>query len=197
MKSKTTFDRMRISRDGATAVEFAILIVPFLMVLFATMETFLAFTAEHLAANAVDTLARKVRTGEITFGMNRPATDMTEAQFRQAFCDEVSIIIRCSPTEAASPQKLYIDFEQVASFGAIQTDIPRINSDNNSDLDTSAFSFSPGNSAAINSLRVYYRWEITTDLIRPFISNLKPAGETVPSQFLIVATTAFRNEAYP
>lgn len=194
---KTAFARLRNDRNGATAIEFAILIVPFMLVVFATMETFIAFTAEQLAANAVDKLARDVRTGAITFGMGRPATDMTETQFRQAFCDEVSVLIKCTSTEAATPDKLYIDFEEVASFSDIQTDIPRVSSDSYSDLDTTAFSFTPGNTSAINSLRIYYRWEVTTDILRPLIANLTRDGDDSPSEFLIVATTAFRNEAYP
>ncbi len=189
--------RLRRDRSGATAIEFAILILPFMMAVFATLETFIAFTAEQLVASAVDDMARDVRTGAITFGLGR-STDMTETQFREAFCNKVALLIKCSSTEAATPAKLYIDLKEVASFGAISTNIPRVDSTNDqSDLDTSGLKFSPGNSGAINSFRVYYRWSVTVDLVRPWISNLIPNGETKPSEFLIVATNAFRNEAYP
>ncbi len=189
--------RLRRDRSGATAVEFAILILPFIMTVFATLETFVAYTAEQLVASAVDDMARDIRTGTITFGLGR-STDMTETEFRAAFCSKVALLIKCSSTEAATPAKLYIDLEEVSSFGAISTDVPRVDSTNNqSDLDTSSLKFTPGNSGAINSFRVYYRWSVTVDLVRPWISNLIPSGQTKPSEFLIVATNAFRNEAYP
>lgn len=168
------------------------------MIIFATFETFIAFTGEQLVANAVDTMARKVRTGQITFNMGR-STDMTATQFRTAFCNEISLMISCSNTEAATPDKLYVDLRQVASFANIPTTVPlkSTNSGASQDLDTSSFAFSPGGAGSINMLRVYYRWSIMTDLVRPYISNIRREGETSGSEFLIVATTAFQNENYP
>ncbi len=192
VKTKGLFSRLRRDRSGATAVEFAILIIPFIAAIFATFETFIAFTAEQVVANAVDDMARQVRTGNITFGMGR-ATDMTEAEFRAALCDEISLVIKCSADEIATPGKLYVDFQNVAAFGDIPAGIPY----SNQSLDTSVFQFNPGNSGAINSLRVYYRWTVITDFFRPMIANLKAEGASTPSEFLIVATTAFRNEDYP
>ncbi len=69
--------RLLRSSEGATAIEFAILAIPFMMIVFATFETFIAFTGEQLVSNAVDTMARRVRTGQITFGLGR-TTDKEE-----------------------------------------------------------------------------------------------------------------------
>lgn len=195
-KNPCGFVRFLRERSGATAIEFGILALPFLLVVFATFETFVAFTAEQVVANATDTFSRQLRTGQITFGLGK-ATDMTEVEFREAFCSEIALLIQCSASEAATPAKLYIDLHQVDTFGDIVTSIPRIGSESTSDLDTSAFSFSPGGAGEINSFRVYYRWSVMTDIVRPLISNLTPDGETTPSEFLIVATSAFRNEDYP
>jgi Flp pilus assembly protein TadG len=186
------------SGGGATAIEFAILAIPFLLIIFAIFETFIAFTGEQLVANATDTMARKVRTGQITFNMGR-STDMTETQFRAAFCNEISLMISCSATEAATPDKLYIDLRQVSTFASIPTNVPLkpTNSGASQDLDTSGFAYSPGGPGTINMLRVYYRWPIITDLVRPYISNIRREGQSSSSEFLIVATTAFQNENYP
>lgn len=186
------------SNEAATAIEFSILAIPFLMVIFATFETFVAFAGEQLVLNATDTLSRKIRTGQITFNTGR-STDMNETQFRTAFCDEIAVVISCSDTEKSTPAKLYIDLHQVTSFAAIPKTVPLIstNSGAGKDLDTSSFSYSPGGAGTINMMRVYYRWSIMTDLVRPYISNLQPQGSSSPSQFLIVATTAFQNEDYP
>ena len=189
------FERFRKNRDGAAALEFALLAIPFLMLVFATFETFLAFAGEQLMNNAVDTMARKIRTGEITFGLGK-STDMTESEFRAAFCAEISVLRMCSSTEAATPSKLYLDIRQFSTFADMPKDVPRVSSAEYSDLDTSEFAFSPGGPDTKNMVRAYYRWQVMTDLIRPYITNIRPAGTVLPTDFLIVSTSAFQNEEY-
>jgi Flp pilus assembly protein TadG len=191
----TAFRRFRNNRDGAAAIEFALLAIPFLMLTFATIETFIAFTGEQLMANAVDTMARKIRTGEITFGLGK-ATDVTEVEFRQQFCEEISILSMCSDTEAATPAKLYLDVRQFASFADMPRGVPKVSSADYSDLDTSEFAFSPGGPDTSNMVRAYYRWQVITDLVRPYITNIRPGGTVLPTDFLIVSTAAFQNEEY-
>ena len=187
--------RLRRDRDGAAALEFAILAVPFMMLIIATFETFFAFAGEQLMANAVDTMARKLRTGEITFGQGKP-TDVTEAEFRRLFCEEISILSMCSETEANSPAKLYLDVRQFASFADMPREVPKVSTDTYSDLDTTGLGFSPGGANSKNVLRAYYRWQIMTDLMRPYITNIRPANKPIPTDFLIVQTAAFENEDY-
>ena len=126
----------RLFRDkaGTSAIEFALLALPFMVVVFASLETFVAFTAEQLFVNATDNLARKVRTGEIT------AANTTKEQFRKMFCDEISVLMTCSANEAKIPTKLYIDVRSFATFAQIPTTVPR----KNGNLDTTAFQFSLG-----------------------------------------------------
>lgn len=180
----------RLFRDksGTSAIEFALLALPFMMVLFASIETFAAFTAEQLLANATETMARKIRTGEIT-------STMTEENFRKAFCAEISVIMTCSATEAKTSEKLFIDVRSFSDFSKIPEAIPRIGGAN-SDLDTSGFKFAPGGPTTINIVRAYYRWEVITDLVRPYITNLRPAGSSRPKDYLMVSTAAFRNESF-
>ena len=187
--------RFRNCRDGAAALEFALLAVPFLMLIFSTFETFLAFAGEQLMNDAVDTMSRKIRTGEITFGQGKP-TDMTESEFREAFCAEVAILRMCSGSEVDTPSKLFLDVRRFSSFSDMPKDVPRVSGDGYSDLDTSEFTFSPGGAESKNMLRAYYKWQVMTDLVRPYVSNLRPAGALLPTEFLIVSTAAFQNEKY-
>jgi Flp pilus assembly protein TadG len=62
-------------------------------------------------------------------------------------------------------------------------------------LDKSSFGYSPGGPKTYNMVRAYYQWQIVTDLIRPYISNIRPTSGG--SYFLIVETAAFQNEDYP
>lgn len=178
--------RFRKDREGATAIEFAILAIPFFMIVFAALETFIAFAGDQLLANANDAMARKIRTGQIKTGAS--ATD-----FRKAFCEEISVLLTCSDTEAAKPDRLFIDVRSYAKFSDIPASIPR-KADGN--LDTSSMKFAPGGPDTINVVRSYYRWSITFDLIRPYVTNLRPAGSTMPKDYLMIATTAFRNENF-
>ena len=189
--------RLIRSSDGAAAIEFALLAIPYFLILFAILETFVAFTAEQLITGAVDTLGRELRTGQITYNLGR-STDMTEAQFRQAFCNEVAILITCSASEITTPTNLYIDAQSYSSFSAMPTAIPRLSaSDLYSDLNTSGMKFAPGGQSSINMLRVFYRWQIITDIVRPYLTNIRPADGSMPTTYLIVATAPFQNEKYP
>ncbi|MBB3352188.1 Flp pilus assembly protein TadG [Rhizobium sp. BK049] len=193
------FSRFRAvarSRDGAAAIEFALLAIPYFLVIFAILETFIAFAAEELVSNAVDTMSRRMRTGQITYNLGR-TTDMSQTQFRQAFCNEISILISCSTSEAATPSKLYLDVQTFSSFSAIPTTIPKVSSDRYADINTAAFKYTPGGAGTINMLRAYYRWEIITDLVRPYITTIRPSDGSMPTQYLIIATSVFQNEQYP
>lgn len=173
------------SRDGAAAIEFAILAIPFFLLVFAIIETFVAYAGEQLLENAVDTMSRKIRTGQIT------AANTSSDQFRTDFCNEVSIMLSCSD------QKLYLDVEHYATFADMPTGVPRQGSSAYGELDTGGFKYDPGPAGSYNMVRAYYKWPIIVDLVRPYISNVRPEGDGVSSYFLMVATTAFANENYP
>ena len=90
--------------------------------------------------------------------------------------------------------RLFLDLNSYASFGAMPKKVPR-QSGTYGDLDTTGFTFSPGGSASINMFRAFYKWRVTADLVRPYVTNIRD-GSSLPEYYLIVATTAYRNEAY-
>lgn len=184
--------RFRRSKDGAAAIEFAILSIPYFMIIFAILETFVAFTAEQVVTSAVDKLGRQIRTGNLTYNQSR-STDQTSAQFRQLFCNEISFMMRCDSSEVTTPNRLYLDVRSFSTFAAI----PKTITVTGGTLDTSSFAFSPGGASTINMLRAYYYWPVTVDLLRSYIGNINRPGQSGNADFLIVQTTAFQNEAYP
>jgi Flp pilus assembly protein TadG len=186
------YKRLGKSESGSTAMEFGILAIPFFMIIVATVETFIAFAGEQLLESAVDTMSRKLRTGEITFNMGLP-TDLNEAEFNTEFCNEIKLMLTCDGIGTAD-QKLYVDLQTVTNYASIDASVPRVSTANFSELDTSGFGYNPGGSGAINMLRVYYKWDVTVDLIRPYITNIRPSSGS--EYYLMVATTAFQNEGY-
>jgi Flp pilus assembly protein TadG len=75
---------LRFARDddGAAAVEFAFVIIPFLILLFSIIELGLTFLVSITLENALMTVDRRIRTGDMQ------AT--TSDQFRNAVCDQMS-----------------------------------------------------------------------------------------------------------
>jgi len=177
-------DRFLASREGSAAIEFAILALPFFIMVFASIETFVAFTGEQLLANATDTMARRIRTGEITAATSKQ-------DFRKAFCEEIKILMPCSASEAATPDKLFIDVRSFTSYA----DIPKAVPITDGDLDTTSFKFEPGGKKTINIVRAYYRWDVVTDLVRPMLSNVRTADGS-RQNYLMVATAIVQNEDY-
>lgn len=182
---KGLFGRFFARRDGATAIEFAILALPFFVIVFASIETFVAFTAEQLLASATDTMARKIRTGEIR-------STMTVQDYRTAFCEEIKVMMPCSTDEIKTPTKLFLDVRSFDKF----SDIPAPVALSGTDLDTKSFKFAPGGKKSINIVRAYYRWDVITDLVRPLIANVK-AADGSNQNYLMVATAVIQNEDYP
>lgn len=182
---KGLFGRLLARRDGATAIEVALLSLPFFMIVFASLETFIAFSAEQLLANANETIARKIRTGEIR-------SNIEEEEFRKAFCDEIAILMPCSPEEIKKANKLFLDVRSFAKFSDIPKTIPLVGTD----LDTASFKIAPGGKRTINIVRAYYRWDIVTDLVRPYVSNIR-AADGSRQNYLMMATAVVQNEDYP
>ncbi|MQB11100.1 pilus assembly protein [Agrobacterium sp. ICMP 6402] len=181
--------KLGVSREGTAAIEFAILAIPYFLVVFAIIETFIALMAEQVVVNATETMARRLRTGQIS-------SSISKEDFRKSFCNEVSVMITCSLDEIKTEQKLYIDLRSFTAFKDIPTTVPLKAYGEYYDLDTAQFGFKPGGPETINMLRVYYRWRVIADIIRPYLTKIRPADGSMPSHFLIVATDAFVNEKY-
>lgn len=56
--------------------------------------------AEQVVVNATDTMARRLRTGQIS-------SSISKEDFRKSFCNEVSVIITCSADEIKRTEALH------------------------------------------------------------------------------------------
>lgn len=180
--------RLAGNREGVAAIEFAMLAIPFFLIAFAIIEMCVAYAAEQLLDHAVDDMARKLRTGQITYA-SQGATDMNAEEFRDAFCAEIAIMMGCD-------DRLYIDVRQYDDFADMPLSVPREDGEPFGKLDDDEFGFSPGEGNTKNMLRAYYRWPVITNLIRPFAANIRPEGDGLPSDYLLVGTAAFQNEDF-
>lgn len=78
--------------DGATAVEFALVAFPFIVLLCATFEAAFLFLSQQTLDVAVDRAARLLRTGEF-----QDLADGTEAseRMRRIMCGSRAVFFRC------------------------------------------------------------------------------------------------------
>lgn len=172
---KSPFVRMGRDENGATAIEFSILAIPFVMIVFAVLETSLSFTAQEVISNSVDKISRQIRTGQID------ATTTTKAQFRQLICDDIKLLVDDSCPE------LEFDLKSYANFSAVPKTIPMSSP---TVLNTSGFTYAPGGSETINHLRVFYRWPVITDIMKQHLAGLED-GKT-----LLFSSSTWQNEPF-
>jgi Flp pilus assembly protein TadG len=165
--------RFAHARDGAAAVEFALVAAPFLALLFAIMETAFVFFAGQSLEYAVAQSGRLIMTGQAD------AAGYNQTTFKNQVCSNVVALFDC-------PNKLYVSVKNYSSFGSASTTPPY----QNGQLDTSKMVYQPGNPGDVVVVSFYYQWPIYVSLLSNHLSNQNGSNR------LLVATSVFRNEPY-
>lgn len=163
--------RFARARDGATAVEFALIALPFFALLFGIMELGLLFVLSTTLDNATMKVSRTIRTG------NSPPP--TAQSFKNKVCQELGWLA----TDCAS--NLFVDVDTFATFDEIVTPKPIDANGVVKDGD-----YTPGQTSQIMLVRVFYQWSLIAPLVTQAKQNVA-GGKT-----LITSTTTFRNEPY-
>lgn len=162
---------------GTTAIEFAILGVPFFALVGAILETAYIFLASQILDTAVQDSARLVRTGQTQ------GNTYTPEDFRTSICASLYGLFDCS--------KLWIHVSTVGSFSAatITSPLPA-NCTPTSCAWTIPEDFKPGTGSSIVLVRVYYQWPTILN-VGGF--NLQNTGA---GSRLLGAVRVFRNEPF-
>lgn len=178
-RSETSRRWRGLSRDegGVTAVEFAILGVPFFAIVAAILQTSLVFLSGQILESAVSDASRAIRTGQAQ------KSSATINDFRADVCDRLfGLFSDCS--------KLYVNVIEVTNFQSATTSVP-IDPDCTSDCTwTDNGTWKPGGGQSIVMVQVYYRYPVIVQL-GPFgISNLADGSR------LLGAFALFQNEPF-
>jgi Flp pilus assembly protein TadG len=158
--------------DGTAAVEFAMVAMPFLALLFAIIETALVFFATQVLETAAADSARLIMTGQAQ------TQGLTQSTFKSQVCSKIYGLFDCNAG-------VHVDVQTFTSFGSINLQNP-VNAQGQ--LDTSGFSYSPGGPGDIVVVRLAYQWPVFVSMIG--LSNMANNNR------LMMATAAFRNEPY-
>ncbi|MCC5982557.1 MAG: pilus assembly protein [Oceanicaulis sp.] len=165
-------ERLRRDRKGATAVEFAIVALPFFALMAAIMETALVFFATIMMEHGLAQSAREIRTGQLQ------VSGGSAASFRDTLCSRTGPIIDCGRVE--------FDVRTLASFGGA----PGLPLDGDGQLDGNAMGFAPGDAGDIVMVRAFYEWQLIMPNLGLGLSNMSG------NKRLLTATIAFRNEPF-
>lgn len=160
------------NEDGSAAVEFSLISIPFMALLFAMIETALVFFASVSMEGAMEDSARLIRTGIAQGG------SMSAAQFKQHICDRSVLIADCEAN-------LKVDVRTFDSFTNVTFQDPI---DANGDLNLN-FQYNPGQAGDIVLVRAFYVW----DVISPVgigLENMSGGNR------LLSSSAVFRNEPF-
>jgi Flp pilus assembly protein TadG len=190
----TAVGRLMRGEAGAATVEFAIVAVPFLAMVFAILETAFIFFAQQALENAAVAAGRLIMTGQAQANYQGSGQPMTASQFKTAACAAISGILNCNTN-------LIVDVQTYASFAAANagnaTSAP-LNAQGVLQVNPSSPPFNMGGPGDIVVVVLMYQWPAWVTL--PGLTSLMDlaSGSNQPvTGRLLMATSVFVNEQYP
>lgn len=184
----STIRRLRRDQDGATAVEFALISIPFLMLLFGIMSVCLYFFTTLYIENAVWNASRELRTGAYENSTGDYSGTTTDEQ-RRAKLKELICNRTPSPSDCMSNMRVIVQ-GYAAGFGSIAR--PSCKKADNSLIDTtgaeaSSTTIGPDQPVLVTGC---YQWKFGGHL--PFFK----IGNMADGSYLIQASATFRTEPF-
>lgn len=166
--------------EGATAVEFALVSLPFFLLLFAIIELGLVFLVDVTLDSAVGHSSRQIRTGEFQEASGTPE------QFKANICSRMIWL------EAGCSSALRVDVRTFQFFADVKDAPPPTTTapGGNPEVNEANNCFNPGGPTNIVLVRAFYEWTLFTPLLDNSLVNL---GD---NKRLLTAANIFRNEPY-
>ncbi|WP_340647344.1 TadE/TadG family type IV pilus assembly protein [Phenylobacterium sp.] len=172
--------RFAAARRGTTAIEFAIIALPFCVMMFGIIELGMVFLVSVTLQNATDNAARQIRTGQFqTSGSN------AKGDFKTQVCNRMAWLA----TPCAG--KLTVAVQTFSDFTAASGDSATAGT-SWTPAAAAATCFSTGAPGDIVLVRSYYEWDVFTPLLSKSLVNMGSAS----NKRLISTVATFRNEPY-
>ncbi|AYG94469.1 pilus assembly protein [Brevundimonas naejangsanensis] len=167
-------DLKRRRREGSTAVEFAMVALPFFLLLFGILEIGLLLLVDALAETAVSDAGRQVRTGQAQELKLKPE------DIKARLCANMSVFAADCPNRAFIDIRVVDDFSDPVAPDPLASGL----------FDPSVLRYQPGGPGDRVLVRVWYEQPIIT----PFIAQA--LSRTTDHRVMLTTTLAFRNEPY-
>ncbi|MGO4387387.1 TadE/TadG family type IV pilus assembly protein [Microvirga sp. 2YAF29] len=169
-----TLHRFRRHQAGSAAVEFAIILPVFLLMLVAMVQIPLVFVAGQHLESATTGVGRLIQTGQVQ------SQGMTPAQFRSALCNQMGVFLKCSGTN------LRVEVRRLSGFASVPRGIPL---DEEGKFEDEVV-YQPGNAGEVVVVRVFYQFPVWLSAFLPTLANL-PNGNR-----LLMSSVVFQNEPF-
>ena len=170
------------NREGTAAIEFAILAIPFFMLLFAILELAIVFFINSTLTHSVSEASRQIRTG------NFQACGSKD-KFKELVCANMQGLGNCE-------KRLRIDVVTDNSFNTITLPAPPAPPDPDpsdptaEDIENGTYTNTVASAPVIVRGLYYHKLVLPPQLTR--LENISGKGIR-----LLAATTAFKNEPFP
>jgi Flp pilus assembly protein TadG len=160
--------------DGSVAVEFGLVVAPFLAMLFAILETALVFFAGQTMETAAAASARLILTGQAQTG----SPPLTQATFKTDVCNRIHGLFDCNAG-------MTVDVQKYTTFA--EADLTRPVDDEGN---VKPGGYNPGGPCEIVVVRLIYQFPVFASFLGYTLSDMSG------NKRLLVATSVFRNEPY-
>lgn len=169
----------RKNDDGTTAVEFALVAMPFFFLIFMLVGIAMYYFMFNSLEKGMDQTSRLVRTGQAQ------KSAMTVNQFKQAICDSAGSWVKCNKVQIFVQK--FADWNSVAPQACVNSDgSVAVNTASGSD----PISTYSGTQSEIVIVTSCYKWEFSRDI--PLIK----LGNMADGSMMVQTATAFRTEPY-
>jgi len=181
---KTVFNpikHFRANQRGATAIEFAILAIPFCMMIFAILELAIIFFINSSLAHAVSEAGREIRVGNMQ-------SCGSEANFKTLVCNNMEGFGNCEA-------HLRVDVVSEPTFTAValpSTPPPVVDPMDPTIITVPAGSYDNPVASAPVVIRAQYYHRLAIPPVLTRLENIPNTGVR-----LLESTTAFRAEPFP
>jgi Flp pilus assembly protein TadG len=135
--------RLWRDRRGVSIIEFALIGLPFFIMLYGTFEIGFVYWASQELEHAASSAARLVRTGQVQAGK------LDQAGLTAQVCSQTAVLFSCTT-------KLRLDVRSAKTFAAITPPDPLNGSGGLKDA--AEFTFSPGGANDVVLVSTFYDW---------------------------------------
>jgi len=158
--------------DGVTAVEFSLLLGPYMLLIFGIFEISMMFTSASLLEGATNSAAREIRTGQMQQSVGDP-----ETLFRDKLCSYRMVFIDCND--------ISVEVQVLDSYGDFGGTAPQLDGDGN--LVSRGVDLGEADERVL--IRTAHRYQMMT----PIVGNLLSGGA---GSRLFMSTIVLQSEPY-
>ena len=176
--TRTFLGRAKRNEDGTTAIEFAIVAIPFFMFIFGLMGVSSYFFIMTSVEKGMDQASRYIKTGQAQ------NLDWTVKQFKEKICEKAGSWVKCSKVQVFVQK--FADWNLVQPQPCLANSTSVINTSNPSDK----IAQYAGAANDIVLVTACYKWDFAAKL--PYLD----LGQMNDGALMMQAATTFRTEPY-